>query len=79
MGFTHNDRQIQLHGFGDLALLAPGNVSANRLCHALYRFGGHFQAGQDFHLLATVIQGRLLAHHGLHAAYTGGELRILDV
>jgi hypothetical protein len=45
----------------------------------LYGFGGHFQAGQNFHLFAAVIEGCLLAHHRLHAAYAGREFRILDV
>ena len=49
------------------------------LRRALHRFGGHLQAGQDFHLLPPVIEGGLLAHQRLHAAHAGREFRVLDV
>ena len=76
---TDDDGQIQLDGFADFALLACGDVGANRLRRALHRFGGHLQTGQNLHLLATVIEGSLLAHHRLHAAHPGREVRFLDV
>ena len=46
---------------------------------ALHRFGGHFQAGQDLHLLVIVIEGGLLADQSEHSAHSGGQLRILDI
>jgi hypothetical protein len=42
-------------------------------------FGSHLQAGQNFHLFAAMIEGRLLADDRLHAAYPGREFRILDI
>src|SRR5665213_1054745 len=63
----------------DLALLAFGDVSANRLRRTLDRFGGYFQPGQDFHLLTAVIERRLVAHQSLHAAYAGREVTVFDI
>ena len=42
---AYDDRQIQLNGALDLALLAPGDIGANRLCRALNRFGRDVEAG----------------------------------
>ena len=53
--------------------------SPNRFRRPLYRFGGHLQIGKQFHLLASLIEGRLLAHHRLHAAHSGRELGIFDI
>ncbi|MGD0183070.1 MAG: hypothetical protein ABSC15_24935 [Terriglobales bacterium] len=71
IGLADNNGQSQLNGFGDLALLACGDVGANRLRRALHRFGGHFQSGQNLHLLTTAIERPLLAHHRIHAAHSG--------
>jgi len=74
-----NGGQVQLEGFLDFLLLALGNIGSDGLRRTLHRFGGHFQVGQNFQLFAPVIEGRLLAHQGLHAAHAGRKLRILDV
>ena len=63
----------------NLGLLALSDVGSDGLCGTLYGFGGHFQAGQNLHLFAAVIERCLLAHHRLHAAYAGREFRILDI
>jgi hypothetical protein len=60
-------------------LLALSDIGSDGLRRTLYGLGGHFQTGQNFHLLATVIEGCLLAHHRLHAAYARREFRILDI
>ena len=45
----------------------------------LQGFGGYLQAGQKLHLLAAVIERRLLAHQRMHPAHPGRKLRIFDV
>ena len=77
--FPHHDRQIQLHGALNLPLLALSDVASDGLRGALHRLGGHLQAGQDFHLLAAMIEGGLLTHDRLHAAHPRRELRVFDV
>ncbi len=52
---------------------------ADGLRRALHRFGGHLQAGQHLHLLAAVIEGRLLADQTPACGAPRRELRILDV
>jgi hypothetical protein len=74
-----NDRQVQLDGFADFALLAGGDVGANRLRCPLHGFGGHLQTGQNLHLLTTAIERHLLSHRCLHAAHPGREVRIAYV
>jgi len=39
----------------------------------------HLQTGQDFHLLATIIEGCLLAHQSLHAPRAGRKIGLVDV
>jgi hypothetical protein len=48
--------------FLGLSLLALDNIGSDGLCRTLHRFGSHFQAGQDLHLLAAAIERGLLAH-----------------
>ena len=71
--------QVQLDGLRNLALLARGDVGANRLRRTLHRFGGHFQSGQNLHLLAARDRRALLAHHRLHAAHAGRTVPVLHV
>jgi hypothetical protein len=68
-----------LDGSGNLPLLPLSDIVSNRLRRAFHRFGGHLHSGQDFHLLAAVIKGRIVADHSLHAAHSGGEFRVVDV
>jgi len=77
--FAQHYGQIQLHGSPHLFLLSGGDIFAYGLRRSLHGFGGHLQIGEQFHLLAPLVEGRLLAHHRLHAAHSGGELPIFDV
>ena len=43
--FSHDNRQVQLHGPLNLGLLARGDIFSHRLCRALYGLGGHLQIG----------------------------------
>ena len=61
---SHQDGQIQLDGLLDLLLFSPCDIASDGLRRALYRFGRHFQAGQNLHLLAAVIEGILLTNSG---------------
>jgi hypothetical protein len=74
-----HDGQFQLEGFLNLGLFAPSDIGSDGLRSTLHRLGGHFQAGQNFHLFAATIEGRLLADDRLHAAYPGREFHILDI
>jgi hypothetical protein len=60
-------------------LFAGGDLFPDRLRTSLYGLCGYLQIGQQFHVLASVIEGGLLADDGLHAAHAGGELRIFDI
>jgi hypothetical protein len=74
-----DDGKVQLHGSLDLLLLAALDIIADALGRSFHRFGGRLQARQDLHLLAAVIEGRLLAGQRVHAAHTRGNLGILNV
>jgi hypothetical protein len=74
-----DDRKVQRPHFRDFPLLALSDIGADPLRCALHRFGGHLQAGQNFHLFPPVIEGGLLAHESLHAAHSRREFRVLDV
>jgi hypothetical protein len=74
-----DDGQVQLHGSADFALLACGDVGANRLRGPLHRFGRDFQTGQNLHLPASVIEGSLLTHYRLHAAHARRAVAVFDV
>ena len=77
--FTDHHRQIQLHGTLDLLLLACGDMLPDKLRRPFHAFGGHLQIGEQFHLLASLVKGRRLAHERLHAPHSGREFRILNV
>jgi hypothetical protein len=77
--FSHDDRQVQLHGSLDLDLLAGGDVFADGLRRTLYRFRGDIQIGQKLELLSSVIERGFLADHGFHAAHSRRTLRVLDI
>jgi hypothetical protein len=76
---SHDHRQIQLHGPVDLLLLPRGDIGADGLGVPLYRFGRDLQSGQQLHLFAPAVEGRVAADHGLHPANTGGEFGVLHV
>jgi hypothetical protein len=76
---TGSDWQFQLESFLNLGLFALSDVGSDGLRRSLYGFGGHFQAGQNFHRLATEIEVCLLTHHRLHAAYAGRDFRVLNI
>jgi hypothetical protein len=77
--FAQHHRQIQLHGPLDLLLLVHSDILSDGFRRPLHGFGGDLQIGQQFHLLAPVVEGPLLAHHCLHAPHTRRELRVFDV
>jgi hypothetical protein len=62
-----------------MARRAGGDVLPNGLGGALHRLGGHFQIGQEFELLASLIKRGILADHGLQAAHAGREFRVFNV
>jgi hypothetical protein len=76
---ARHEGQVELEGFPALFLLAPSDIGAEGLGGPLHRFGGHLQVGEQFHLLPTVIEGRLLAYDRLHATHARRKLRIFDV
>jgi hypothetical protein len=78
-GLASDDWQIQLQGFLDLGLFALDDIRSCVLRGTLDGLGRHFQASQNFQLLAAVIEGGLLAHQGLHATHARREFRPLDV
>jgi hypothetical protein len=61
-----------------LPLFAHGDVLSDALSGSLLGFAGHLQIRQRFHLLASVIEGSLLAHDGQHATHSRGTLLVLD-
>jgi hypothetical protein len=63
----------------NLLLVSLCDIAADGLRRALHRFSGHFQAGQHLHLLAPMIEGRLLTDQGMHAAHSGGSFGIHDI
>src|SRR5215831_15407549 len=66
-----NPGQFQLQGFLDLGLFPLSDIGPDGFRAALDRFRSYFQPGQNFHLLAAVIERCLLAYQGLHAAHPG--------
>src|SRR5260370_188648 len=72
-------RQIQLHGTLDLLLLACGDMLPDNLRCPFHAFGGYLQIGEQFHLLASMVKRRRLAHERLHAPHSRREFRILNV
>jgi hypothetical protein len=68
-----------LHCALNLLLLATHDVLADGFGGALYRFRGHLQTGQQLHLLAAVIEGRLLADQRVHAPHARRRVGVLDV
>ena len=71
-GLPHGHGQFQLHGLLDGQLLAVRDVCANIFRHPLDSLGGDFQFGQQFHLLAVLIEQEALAtDQGQHATHAG--------
>ena len=78
-GFADDHRQIQLHGALNLLLLPMRKIFSDRFRRALHGFGGDLQASQEFHRLASVVEGSFLAHRRQHAAHARRQLRPVDV
>src|ERR1700683_4553449 len=78
-GLAHYHGKIQLHGLLDLFPFACGYVFANGFRGPLYRFGGYLQAGEQFHLLATLLKRRSLADHGQHTTHSWRQLQVLNI
>jgi hypothetical protein len=68
---SHHQRQVQLHGALDLCLLRGGDIFPDDLRRALHSLGGELQIGQEFQLLAPVIERGRRADDCLHAAHPG--------
>jgi len=57
-----------------------GDIRADALRGSFDRFGGDFQPGQQFYLLAAALErGTLTAHQSQHAAYPRRELGVLHI
>ena len=67
--------QSLINGF----LLLQGDVVADRLRGALHRFGSHLKTGEQFDLLASVIERCLRTDQRQHAAHTGRALCFVDI
>ena len=63
----------------NLLLFPRRHIAADGLRRALHCFGSDFQASQNLHLLAAMLEGCLLTHQRLHAAYAWGGLGIHDI
>jgi hypothetical protein len=63
----------------NLLLLSLGYIAADSLRRTFHRFGSHFQASQHLHLLAPMIERRLLTDQGMHAAHSGGGFGVYDI
>jgi len=68
-----------LFGPLNLRLFAYGDILSNGLRGALHILGRHLQIGEQFDLLAPVIERDLLTYQSQHAAHPWGELRVDDV
>jgi hypothetical protein len=68
-----------LHGSLNLRPLLRSDVLSDRFRGTLYGLGGYLQIGEEFQLLATVIEGGILSNDRLHAPHSWRELRVLDV
>lgn len=55
------------------------DIGADGFGHALNGFGGDLQARQQVHLLAALIERRLLAHRCLHTPHAGRKLGADDI
>src|SRR5271157_3384712 len=62
-----------------VSFFACGDVGANCFRRTLHRLGCHLQTSQNLHLLASVIEGSLQAHYGLHAAYARRAVAVFYV
>ena len=60
-------------------VLPAGDIFSDSFGYTFHRFGGHLQTGQEFDLLAAMLERPFLPHHGVHAAYAGREVRIHNV
>ena len=67
-----------MHGSLNLDLLTSGDVAPNRFRRLLHRFGGDLQIGEQFQLLAAMLEGRLLPYDCLHATHPG-EISVFSI
>lgn len=68
-----------MHRAVDLFLLPLRDISANGFRAAFDGLGCDLQSGEQMHLLATVIERRILTHKSLHAPHAGREVCVVDV
>jgi hypothetical protein len=62
-----------------LLLFARGDVRSDALGGALHGFAGHLQTSERFHLLASVVEGSLLAHNSQHATHSRRMLLVFYI
>jgi len=77
--WSHRDRQLQLQGSPELALLTNFDIFSDGFGRTFHGFGGKRQPRQQLQLLAVLLEGNFVADRRQHAAHAGGELRVLDV
>jgi hypothetical protein len=77
--FAHDDRQIQLDGSLNLHLFVRGDTGSYRLRRTFHRLSGYLKIGEQFQLLAAMIEGSLLANDSLHTAHPRRELCVFNV
>ncbi len=78
-GFSHDGRQIQLHGAVQVCLLAPRDVAADGLRRTFHGWGAHFPTRRQFDLLASVVARSLRTHHRQQAPHAGRQILALDI
>jgi len=54
-------------------------IGSDRFRCPLQGFGRHLQIGEQFHLPAPVIEGRVLAHRRQHPPYAGRRFGVLHI
>ena len=79
MGGAHYEGQIQLPGTLDLPLLTLRDIGPDGLRSTLHGFGGHFEAGRQFDLPASMVEWRFGPNHRQHASHAGRQSQILNV
>jgi hypothetical protein len=79
MGMRARDRQLQLQGLLELALLTNFDIFSDGLGGTFHGFGGNRQPRQQLHLLPTPIERTFLADRSQHAAHAGREFRVLYI
>ena len=76
---AQDDGQVQLHGGVYLTLLFSGDIGPDIFGGSLHRLGGEVESSQQVHLLASIVERRLLADQRQHAPHGGGKIGAGDI